>query len=93
MKRRTTPIPHNRDDWFIARRKGRMVRWQNRVTAAFGWWEEDPFTEARLVPKSYSREMLEGTLRDGLVLLAQDLGVKGVTRMRKADLVNALLNA
>lgn len=41
-KRKTAPIQNRLSDWRIMRRKGRMVRYQNMVTAEWDGWQMDP---------------------------------------------------
>lgn len=41
-KRKTAPIENRLSDWRIMRRKGRMVRYQNMVTAEWDGWQMDP---------------------------------------------------
>lgn len=40
-KFKTAPIENRLSDWRIMRRKGRMVRHQNMVTAEWDGWQED----------------------------------------------------
>lgn len=48
-KRKTAPIENRLSDWRIMRRKGRMVRYQNMVTAEWDGWQMDP-EPVRLTP-------------------------------------------
>lgn len=41
-KHKTAKIPHTFRDWFIARRKGNRVRYQDRVTAKMTGWCASP---------------------------------------------------
>src|SRR3954449_2991804 len=50
--------------------------------------------EQRMAPEQQlERSMLDGKDREELHAIAGAMGVKGVTRLRKADLVDAILNA
>lgn len=96
IKSRPAPAFHgaDHDDWFIARRKGRMVRWQNRVTARMSSWEEDPFYEARKpkMPPVFTLD-LKRMLKSELQTLADELGIKYAQRTTKRDLIAYILNA
>lgn len=58
---KTKPIENKLSDWKIMRRKGRMVRYQNMVTAEWDGWQMDPdaprltFAEKVAVNESYGQ--------------------------------------
>lgn len=93
-KFKTTPVKNRLEDWKIMRRKGRNVRWFNRVTAQWSGWEPDPEPPltnsfkavANTLHSMLLEQMTVATLRE----LARSQGVSFTTKTRKADLVLSL---